>query len=184
MNEVCERRVILVQELKMLHEVSFNTSNRLREDLRGQLGSLEYWVGSGEASQRYRPGTKRDCWQETGDGLLHWTMILKEIHLLSLQPQYLLSWIWKPPFWNNFVMRHNTLSQRIKSNPNACRLPPASGRAINECRLIPSPNGIALSWSSLLRHQLSSGKKITRKIKRQNKPEAAYDMQPGPEITH
>lgn len=56
--------------------------------------------------------------------------------------------------------------------------------ANNEYRLIPSPNGIALSWSSLLWHWLSSGKKITRKIKRQNKPEAVHDRQTGPKITH
>lgn len=56
--------------------------------------------------------------------------------------------------------------------------------AVNECRLMPSPNGIALCRSSLLWHGLSSGQKITTKIRRENKPADVHDRQPGLQITH
>ena len=97
----------------------------------------------------------------------------------------------KPPLWRNFVMRHNnTLSRRIKSNSNPTPSPPIDMRR----SIWPGPLMNAASCHLLMELpclgvQCSDtgsavAKKITRKIKRQNKPAVAHDRQPGPQITH
>lgn len=166
---------------EMLHVFCWNTFNRLTEDSSGQLRALN----SEQAQVRLhgaRPGT------EWGLARIRDTMTLKEINLFSQWPQCLLLNI-ENPFLEQLCDEAQYI---ILRNQIKFKRPPASLRyaaqhlagAINECRLMPSPNGIALSWSSLLWHRLSSGEKITRKIKRQNEPEAAHHRQPGPQITH
>lgn len=89
-----------------------------------------------------------------GTGLLHHTMILKEIHLLSQWTQYRLLNM-ETPFLKQlcdeaqYIILRNQIKFKHPPCLHLCVAQHLAG-AINECRLMPSPNGIALSWSSLL----------------------------------
>lgn len=153
--------------------------------------TVKMWVDTGETwiQNRLRRGSAEEDLEQNevcvpGRFFLPDTMILKDIQSLPLSLPLCLSLfpytqkeLFLEPFYDG--AEETVLKTEEQSVVSLLQL---LDWGLNECCLMPPPNGIALSWSWLLWQQLSRGGKITTKIKRQNK--AHSSVRPTAWITH